>query len=118
MSMDIAKLQSELAEFASKRDWDQFHSPRNLASALVVEAEGLLERFQWMSEGESMVSNLTDQNRSHIKEERADDSIFLIRLADKLSVDLPRAIGDKIRLNREKYPVELAKGNAIKYSER
>lgn len=114
--MDIETIKNKLADFAAQRDWQQFHSPKNLAMALTVEAAELLELFQWLSEEQS--SNLDDADRRRAREELADIQIYLIRLADRLGVDLEQAVQDKLRINEEKYPVELARGNATKYNRR
>ena len=116
--MDIKSVQKRLREFAQEREWEQFHSPKNLAIALAVEAAELLEPFQWLKEEESrqLVENPTDY--ALVKEEIADVMIYLLRLADQLDIDLESAVEEKIRKNAEKYPVALAKGNAVKYNRR
>lgn len=91
---------------------DQFHSPKNLAIALSVEAAELLEHFQWMPEAEA--ANMSSDQKSGIREEVADVFLYLIRLADKLEIDLLAAAIDKIRLNAKKYPVEKARGSSKK----
>lgn len=115
-AVDIEKIKKRLADFAVQRDWQQFHSPKNLAMALSVEAAELLELFQWLSEEQSC--RLNDDDRQRAREELADIQIYLIRLADRLGIDLGQAVQDKLRINEEKYPVELARGNATKYSRR
>jgi NTP pyrophosphatase (non-canonical NTP hydrolase) len=112
---ELTGLRDALRAFAAERDWDQFHSPKNLASALAVEAAELLEPFQWLTEEQSR--NLSDQQRSAVIDELADVQIYLIRLADKLDVDLWRAVREKIVRNAEKYPVAAFKGSARKYSD-
>jgi NTP pyrophosphatase (non-canonical NTP hydrolase) len=114
--MDIEKLQQHLAAFAKERDWGRFHSPKNLAMALNVEAGELLELFQWLTEEQSR--NPDSETREHTRQELADILIYLIRLAGELGIDLEKAVEDKMRINAEKYPVELAKGNATKYTRR
>ncbi|MFC1779442.1 nucleotide pyrophosphohydrolase [Thermodesulfobacteriota bacterium] len=116
--MDIKEIQDKLRQFAKDRDWDQYHTPKNLASALVVEAGELLEIFQWMTEEES--NSLRESKTSHqeLKEEIADVLLYLLRLADKLDIDVEEAIEMKLNLNAQKYPVDLAKGNATKYNRR
>jgi NTP pyrophosphatase (non-canonical NTP hydrolase) len=111
----LDQLRDALRQFAAERDWDQFHSPKNLASALAVEAAELLERFQWLTEDESRRLSAADLAR--VREELADVLNYLVRLADKLDVDLLEAARDKIRLNAVKYPAEKARGSARKYSE-
>lgn len=111
----LVQLRDALRQFAAERDWDQFHSPKNLASALAVEAAELLERFQWLTEDESR--NLSPADLARVREELADVLNYLVRLADKLDVDLLEAARDKIGKNALKYPAEKARGSARKYSE-
>jgi dCTP diphosphatase len=111
----LAQLRNALRQFAAERDWDQFHSPKNLASALAVEAAELLERFQWLTEDESR--KLPPAELAKVRQEMADVLNYLVRLADKLDVDLLAAARDKIVLNAQKYPVEKARGSARKYSD-
>lgn len=108
-------LQEALRKFAAARDWDQFHSPKNLASALSVEAAELLEHFQWISEGESR--NLQSDRLAGVQEEMADVFLYLLRLADKLNVDLVEAANQKLLANEGKYPVDKARGSSKKYTE-
>jgi NTP pyrophosphatase (non-canonical NTP hydrolase) len=115
-SLDISALQLQLREIANARDWEQFHSPKNLAMALSGEAGELLEIFQWLSEAQS--SDLDHNDRIRVAEEIADIQIYLLRLADVLAVSLPAAIESKIADNKRKYPVGESKGNATKYSRR
>lgn len=114
--LDIQSIQATLRTFASDRDWDQFHSPKNLAMALAGEVGELVEIFQWLSESES--SDLSDTNRHRATEEIADLQIYLLRIADILGIDLPAAVDEKIAINESKYPVSESKGNATKYSQR
>ncbi|MBS1213374.1 MAG: uncharacterized protein H6R26_1991 [Proteobacteria bacterium] len=116
--MDIKIIQQELREFAQARDWEQFHSPKNLAVALAVEAAELVEPFQWMKEEESWKLAENARDYAQVREEIADVLIYLLRLADQLDVDLERAVADKMRLNAEKYPIALSRGNAVKYNRR
>ena len=111
----LDQLRAALRQFASDRDWDQFHSPKNLAIALSVEAAELLEHFLWTPEAESSV--LTPEQHTKVREEIADVLLYLIRLADKLDIDLLAAATDKIRVNAVKYPVEKARGSSKKYTE-
>ena len=111
----LTQLRDALRQFASDRDWDQFHSPKNLAAALAVEAAELLERFQWLSEEQSR--NLSPPDLARVREELADVLNYLVRLADKLDVDLIEAARDKIKINALKYPAEKARGSARKYSD-
>jgi NTP pyrophosphatase (non-canonical NTP hydrolase) len=108
-------LRDALRRFAAERDWDQFHSPKNLAIALSVEAAELLEHFQWVSDAESAAAS--PETRARIREEVADVLLYLIRLADKLDLDLIECAAEKIRINAVKYPIDKARGNARKYTE-
>ena len=109
MSADrLAELQRRLAEFAAARDWDQFHSPKNLAMALAVEAAELVEEFQWLTEEQSRA--LDPERRERVRLEAADVLIYLLRLADKLEIDLLRAADDKIAQNEQKYPADRFRG--------
>lgn len=116
VGLDIKGIQAALRTFAADRDWDQFHSPKNLSMALSGEVGELVEIFQWLSEADSADLNAVDQQRA--AEEIADIQIYLLRLADILGVDLSAAVADKIALNETKYPVSESKGNATKYSQR
>ena len=111
----ITALQSALRQFADERDWNQFHSPKNLAMALVAEAGELVEQFQWLTQDESRA--LPDSKLASVAAEMADVLIYLARLADILDVDLLRAATDKVEENRKKYPAESARGRADKYTE-
>ena len=111
----IEQIKVRLREFSAERDWDQFHSPKNLAMALIVEAAELVEHFQWLREEES--TSLPADKLEEIEQELADIQIYLIRLADKLDIDLMNAVDSKINLNEKKYPVSKVKGSARKYSE-
>ena len=113
MTDPLRDLRDELRAFAAARDWDQFHSPRNLATALAVEAAELLEPFQWLTEEQSPA--LPPEIRAAVEEEMADVLLYLVRLADKLDVDLAAAARAKIARNGEKYPVEKARGSSRKY---
>lgn len=116
--MNIKKYQDQLECFAKDRDWEQFHSPKNLAMALAGEVGELLEIFQWLTEKQSQEIVATDKGKIKVKEEIADIAIYLLRLCDKLDIDLDEAVSHKIVVNGKKYPVNLSKGNAIKYNER
>jgi NTP pyrophosphatase (non-canonical NTP hydrolase) len=113
MSQELRALQQRLAAFAAERDWDQFHSPKNLAMALSVEAAELVEEFQWLTEEQSRA--LDAERRERVRLELADVFIYLLRLADKLGVELVRAADDKIAVNERKYPAERVRGDARKY---
>ena len=116
--MQVAAIQKKLRRFSKQRDWDQFHNPKNLAMALVVEAAELAEIFQWMTPDQAAQCAKDPEIAKQLRHEIADVQIYLLRLADKLKVDLNAAIEEKIQLNAAKYPVALAKGNALKYSRR
>ena len=115
MTGEIDSLQSKLRHFAEERDWDKFHSPKNLAAALSVEAAELLEHFQWLTEPES--ASLPNEKRLEVSEELADVLLYLIRLADKLDIDLGQAAEQKLLRNAEKYPIEKSKGKSTKYTD-
>jgi len=115
MSDALHQLRDELRAFAAERDWDPFHSPRNLATALAVEAAELLEPFQWLTDEQSR--DPSAETRAAVEEELADVLLYLVRLADKLGVDLEQAARAKIVRNAAKYPIEKAKGSARKYTE-
>jgi dCTP diphosphatase len=108
-------LQQRLREFAAEREWDQFHSPKNLSMALAVEAAELVEQFQWLSEDQSR--QLDADRHARVRLEIADVFIYLLRIADKLDVDLLLAAADKIALNEQKYPAVKVRGDARKYTE-
>lgn len=110
----IHDLRARLRRFAADRDWDRFHTPKNLAIALSVEASELLERFQWLTE--EKCRRLDQEQLKSIREEMADVYLYLIRLADKLNVDLTQAAVQKIRLNAKKYPVSKARGSSRKHT--
>lgn len=118
LDMDINKIKSDLRKFAEERDWEQFHSPKNLAMALSGEVGELSEIFQWLTEDQSDKENISDEDLAKVREEVADILLYIIRLSDKLDIDLEQALFDKLKINKEKYPVELSKGNATKYNRR
>ena len=101
--MNIKNIQKQLSDFADERDWDQFHNPKNLAMALSVEASELVEIFQWLTP-EQAESIMESSEHEHVKEEMADIMIYLIRMADKLNVDLEESVTDKIVKNSKKHP--------------
>jgi dCTP diphosphatase len=115
MSEALRALQQRLAAFAAARDWDQFHSPKNLAMALSVEAAELVEEFQWLTEEQSKV--LDAERHERVRLELADVFIYLLRIADKLDVDLMRAAEDKIAHNERKYPADRVRGDSRKYDQ-
>lgn len=113
-ALDIAALQQALRRFAAERDWNQFHSPKNLAMALSVEAAELVEIFQWLTEAQS--ADLDAATRAAVAEEIADVQIYLARLADRLDIDIPEAVDHKLALNARKYPADRVRGSAAKRS--
>jgi NTP pyrophosphatase (non-canonical NTP hydrolase) len=112
---EIDRLIKQLRDFAELRDWSKFHSPKNLAMALSVEAAELLEHFQWLSETESQ--SLDRDKLQQVEEELADVFLYLLRLSDTLELDLISAAHKKLQKNSEKYPAELVKGSSKKYTE-
>ncbi|WP_020682964.1 nucleotide pyrophosphohydrolase [Marinobacterium rhizophilum] len=114
MSDPFKQLHDAMDQFANERDWDQFHSPKNLAMALTVEAAELQECFQWLTEEQS--KELDEKQLSAVRDEIADVQLYLIRLAGKLNVDIEQACWDKMEKNAEKYPAEQVKGSAQKYT--
>ena len=112
---DLTELQERIRNFASERDWEQFHTPKNLSMALAGEVGELLEVFQWLTPEQSQ--DLDVRTKERASEEMADVFIYLLRLADILEIDLTSAARDKIESNAERYPVEKAKGSARKYSD-
>jgi NTP pyrophosphatase (non-canonical NTP hydrolase) len=112
---EFAQLRDLVRVFVDERDWDQFHTPKNLSAALSVEAAELLEHFQWLRDGR--VDELGADKLVQVKHEMADVLVYLVRLADKLDVDLMSAVQEKMVLNRAKYPAELVRGDARKYHE-
>ncbi|MCU7491935.1 MAG: nucleotide pyrophosphohydrolase [Bacteroidota bacterium] len=110
------ELKKLLTDFREERDWVKFHSPKNLSMALSVEASELLELFQWMTEEESL--NLDAVKLKRAEEEIGDIMAYLIFICDRLNLDPVEAAKRKMKINKAKYPVELSRGNAIKYNER
>ena len=113
-SSELEKIKLKLREFARERDWDQFHSPKNFSMALIVECAELLEHFQWLTDEQS--KRLPAETLDEVSLEIADILIYLIRLADKLDIDLIESVNRKIKLNAIKYPVEKSRGIATKYN--
>lgn len=112
---DLLRLRAIVRTFVDERDWDQFHTPKNLASALAVEAAELLEHFQWLQSGRP--DELGDARLKEVRHEMADVLVYLVRLADKLDVDLFAAVEEKMVLNRAKYPADRVRGDMRKYDE-
>ena len=104
--MNIHTLQDYLHSFAEERNWFQYHSPKNLTMALAGECGELLEIFQWLTPEESRADHLGPENLNATRDELADIFIYLLRLADVLSIDLEKAFWDKMEKNKKKYPVE------------
>ncbi len=109
----LEHLRTRLAAFAAERDWNQFHNPKNLAMALTAEAGELLEHFQWLTPEQA--ASLPPDERDAVALECADVLLYLLRLADKLGVDLVAAAERKLQLNAQKYPVEKSRSVATKY---
>ncbi|HVY80411.1 MAG TPA: nucleotide pyrophosphohydrolase [Steroidobacteraceae bacterium] len=114
-SASLSAIAERLREFAAQRDWDQFHSPKNLAMALVGEAGELAAEFQWLTEAQSRAPDAAQLAR--IRAECADVLNYLVRLADKLGIDLIAAAHEKIDENARRYPAEQVRGSAKKYNE-
>jgi dCTP diphosphatase len=116
--LDISAIQNELRTFVSDREWEQYHTPKNIAAAFSVEAAELLEIFQWMSEKDQETLKEQTETLEHIKEEFADCMNYLLRFADVMDIDVEKALLDKIEKNKQKYPVETSKGDYVKYDKR
>ena len=112
---ELQNLREQLRAFAAARDWDQFHSPKNLAMALAAEAGELLEIFQWLTEEQSR--SLPEDAHAAASEEVADVFLYLLRLSDRLGIDPVDAARRKLVANEKKYPVDKARGNSRKYTE-
>lgn len=112
---ELDDIREALRRFAGERDWEQFHSPKNLAMALTVETGELLEHFQWKTEEASKA--LGPSELEAVRLEMADVLLYLVRIADKLDVDLVAAARDKIEINARRYPADKARGSARKYTE-
>lgn len=115
MDSPLQPLVDALRAFAAARDWEQFHTPKNLASALSVEAAELLEHFQWLTEAQSQA--LGADKKAEVAAEAADVFLYLLQLCDKLGIDLIAASQAKMLVNAQKYPVDAARGTAAKYTE-
>jgi dCTP diphosphatase len=115
LSNDLTTIRDTVRTFVTERDWDQFHTPKNLACAMSVEAAELLEHFQWLQSGSK--EELGDAKLEQVGHEMADVLVYLVRLADKLGVDLGAAVEEKMALNRAKYPADVVRGDARKYDE-
>ena len=114
MADSLVELRQKIDAFVNERDWAQFHSPKNLAMAMIVEAAELVENFQWDTIQESY--ELSAEKRQEVAHELADTFVYLLRLAEVTGIDLIQAVNDKMALNAIKYPVEKAKGSNAKYT--
>jgi NTP pyrophosphatase (non-canonical NTP hydrolase) len=108
MADTLIELRNKINAFVEERDWEQFHTPKNLAMAMIVEAAELVEQFQWDTPDESQM--LTAEKREAVSHELADTFVYLLRIAEVLKIDLIEAANHKIALNAQKYPVEKARG--------
>lgn len=115
MHTPLLPLIEALRAFSQAREWDQFHTPKNLACALSVEASELLEHFQWLTDAQSLA--LAADKKTAVAAEAADVFLYLLQLCDKLGIDLVAAAQAKMLVNAEKYPVAAARGTAAKYTE-
>lgn len=111
----LEELRIRISKFAKERDWDQFHSPKNLSMALIVEAGELVEHFQWIKQSESFA--LPAEKLKAVEEELADIFVYLVRIADQLGIDLISASHRKIESNAAKYPADMVRGSSRKYTE-
>lgn len=111
---DLNKLKQKIVDFRDERDWIQFHNPKDLSQAITIEASELLEHFLWVSQENS--SKVVKENQEEIADEMADIFAYLLSLSDVTGIDLGEALVNKLEKNKQKYPVEKAKGLAIKYN--
>jgi NTP pyrophosphatase (non-canonical NTP hydrolase) len=111
----MENLKRSIMQFIAARDWEQFHSPKNLAMALSVEVSEIVEHFQWLTQEQSR--NLPPDKLAEVREEIGDVMIYLVELADMLGIDPVEAAKAKVAINGQKYPAELVKGKASKYTE-
>lgn len=114
MSDSLEQLRNRINQFVEEREWAQYHSPKNLAMAMIVEAAEVVEHFQWMSEQESR--NLDAATKEQVGQELSDTFVYLLRIAEVCGIDLIEAANKKIDLNAKKYPVEQCKGSNAKYT--
>ena len=114
MADSLDALRARVNNFVAERDWAQFHSPKNLAMAMIVEAGEVVEHFQWMTEQQSL--NLDEQTKEQVGQELSDTLVYLLRIAEVCGIDLIEAANKKIDLNVQKYPVEKCKGSNAKYT--
>jgi len=111
----LDELTTALRAFAEERDWDQFHAPKNLAMGVAIEAGELMEEFHWLTTEQSL--ELPPEKLAAVRHEMADVLLYLVRLADKLGVDLVAAAADKIAINARKYPADIVRGQSKKYDQ-
>lgn len=111
----LESLRDRLRGFAKEREWDQYHTPKNLSMALIAEAAELVEHFQWVDGNKSHI--LENKTRLSVEEELADILIYLVRISDKLDIDLYSAVERKIKINEKKYPADKVRGSSKKYTE-
>jgi dCTP diphosphatase len=109
----LETLRARIAAFAAERDWEQFHNPKNLSMSVAIEAAELMEHFQWLTPAQA--ADLPASTRDELALECADVLLYLVRLCDKLDIDLAAAAGKKLALNAQKYPAEKARGKMTKY---
>jgi NTP pyrophosphatase (non-canonical NTP hydrolase) len=115
--LELQKINDEIEKIVHERDWDQFHSIKNLAMALSVESSELLEIFQWLTEAQSDTASENPDLKSKIEDEVADVFVYLLRIVKKTNIDLEQAVLKKLKKNEEKYPVDKSKGNSKKYNQ-
>lgn len=115
--VDVPKIHEAYSNFVTERDWDQFHSIKNLAMALSVESSELVEIFQWMKEEDSNTVSENPALKSKVEEELSDIFVYLLRIAHKSQIDLEKVILEKIKKNAEKYPADKVRGSSRKYTE-
>lgn len=115
MADRLIELRDRLRAFVRERDWEQFHSPKNLAMAMIVEAAELVEHFQWLTESESRA--ISADKLEQVSHEIADTFVYLLRMSDVLGIDLINAANAKITLNAQKYPADKVRGSNAKYTE-
>lgn len=115
MSDELAGLRDRLREFARARDWEQFHTPKNLSMALIAEAAELVEHFQWLTPEQS--AELPPEKLAAVRHELADILVYLVRIADKLNVDLLAAAEEKMAVNEHRYPADRVRGDARRTAE-
>ncbi len=114
-TLNLTKIYELQRQFSKERDWDQFHTPKNLAMALSVEASELAEIFQWLTEAQSNAIMSDGKQAKKIRDEVSDVLYYLLRLSDRLGIDVETAFFEKMEQNKAKYPVEKARGSMAKY---